>query len=162
MPPDCSNATQALLSAVITPSMGSVDEIALPCPPEPRVGSAITTHWHWDLLVVILIAAVCGAVGAVIVGMPALRIRGLFLAVTTFAFAVTTGSYFLRSDVVHFLPNASDHIERRALWGRLPLDSGNTPQVGLYLNDATAAKIEYYLDYSANIRSASSQSARER
>ena len=38
--------------------------------------------------------------------------------------------------------------------GRLPRDTGKVPQVGLYLNDATAAKIEYYLDYKASIRSA--------
>lgn len=38
--------------------------------------------------------------------------------------------------------------------GELPRDEGTDPQVGLYLNDATAAKIEYYLDYRANLRSA--------
>ncbi len=37
--------------------------------------------------------------------------------------------------------------------GQLPRD-GSVPQVGLYLNDATAAKIEYFLDYTASIRSA--------
>ncbi len=37
--------------------------------------------------------------------------------------------------------------------GALPRDSGEVPRVGLYLNDATASKIEYYLDYRASIRS---------
>ncbi len=37
--------------------------------------------------------------------------------------------------------------------GALPRDTGEVPRVGLYLNDATAAKIEYYLDYRASIRS---------
>ncbi|WP_051276420.1 DUF4012 domain-containing protein [Marmoricola sp. URHB0036] len=39
--------------------------------------------------------------------------------------------------------------------GELPRDTGARPHVGLYLNDGTAAKIEYYLDYSASIRAAS-------
>jgi hypothetical protein len=38
--------------------------------------------------------------------------------------------------------------------GELPRDTGSRPHVGLYLNDGTAAKIEYYLDYVTSIRSA--------
>ena len=38
--------------------------------------------------------------------------------------------------------------------GELPRDTGDEPHVGLYLNDGTAAKIEYYLDYVASVRSA--------
>ena len=38
--------------------------------------------------------------------------------------------------------------------GELPRDTGDEPHVGLYLNDGTAAKIEYYLDYVTSIRSA--------
>ena len=36
----------------------------------------------------------------------------------------------------------------------LPRDTGRRPHVGLYLNDGTAAKIEYYLDYRPSLRSA--------
>jgi Protein of unknown function (DUF4012) len=58
-----------------------------------------------------------------------------------------------------FLVWSSREEEQRQLAGHsvageLPRDTGRVPQVGLYLNDATAAKIEYYLDYRANLRSA--------
>jgi ABC-type branched-subunit amino acid transport system permease subunit len=49
------------------------------------------------LPVVVVVAAVIGAAAAVVVGVPALRIQGLFLAVTTLAFAVVaTGWVFLQ------------------------------------------------------------------
>ena len=55
----------------------------------------------------------------------------------------------------------SSHAEEQELIagtvssGELPRDTGAEPHVGLYLNDGTAAKIEYYLDYETSIRSAS-------
>ncbi|MBV8236449.1 MAG: ABC transporter, partial [Acidimicrobiia bacterium] len=45
------------------------------------------------------LAAAVGGVAAVIVGAPALRIPGLFLAVTTLAFAVATGSWLLSRSI---------------------------------------------------------------
>ena len=45
-------------------------------------------------------------------------------------------------------------IAGTAASGELPRDTGKQPHVGLYLNDGTAAKIEYYLDYATSIRSA--------
>jgi ABC-type branched-subunit amino acid transport system ATPase component/ABC-type branched-subunit amino acid transport system permease subunit len=52
---------------------------------------------------------------ALIVGAPALRVRGLFLAVTTLAFAVMTSSWLLRLDVL----TGGDSIltMRRPRWG---------------------------------------------
>jgi ABC-type branched-subunit amino acid transport system ATPase component/ABC-type branched-subunit amino acid transport system permease subunit len=41
------------------------------------------------------VAAIVGCIAAVIIGLPALRIPGLFLAVSTLAFAVATGSWLL-------------------------------------------------------------------
>jgi branched-chain amino acid transport system permease protein len=40
--------------------------------------------WGWPFLVVLLVAAVFGAVVGVIVGLPALRLRGLYLLIATF------------------------------------------------------------------------------
>jgi len=48
-----------------------------------------------DLLIVLPAAAAAGAAGALAVGLPALRIRGLFLGVTTLALAVAMSTYFL-------------------------------------------------------------------
>ncbi len=48
-----------------------------------------------DLLLAILAGCATGAVTALVVGIPALRIRGLFLGVTTLAFAVPLSTFFL-------------------------------------------------------------------
>ena len=48
-----------------------------------------------DLFFALIAAGAAGAVTALIVGLPALRIKGLFLAVTTLAFAVALDSWFL-------------------------------------------------------------------
>jgi hypothetical protein len=52
-------------------------------------------------------------------------------------------------------PDEQQQITGTVASGELPRDTGSAAHVGLYLNDGTAAKIEYYLDYSASIRSAS-------
>ncbi|MCU1463665.1 MAG: hypothetical protein JWO37_3740 [Acidimicrobiales bacterium] len=47
-------------------------------------------------------AAVAGGLAALVIGVPALRIRGLFLAVTTLAFAVACSNWLFRQDwLVH-------------------------------------------------------------
>src|SRR6202008_2816256 len=59
------------------------------------VAGALITHAGADLFVAVLAATLTGAVAAVLVGIPALRIRGLFLAVVTLAFAVPVSTYLL-------------------------------------------------------------------
>ncbi|MGH8983619.1 MAG: ABC transporter permease subunit [Acidimicrobiia bacterium] len=61
------------------------------------------------------LATVLTVVAALVVGAPALRVRGLFLAVTTLAFAVMTASWLLRLDV--FTGGASIVTLRRPRWG---------------------------------------------
>ncbi|MBV8162263.1 MAG: ATP-binding cassette domain-containing protein [Acidimicrobiia bacterium] len=65
------------------------------------LGAAVTgsllVHAGADFLVAVLVAALVGAVAAVLVGIPALRIQGLFLAVATLAFAVPVSTYLLNS-----------------------------------------------------------------
>ena len=46
-----------------------------------------------DFFLVLLIASAAGAAVALLIGLPALRIQGLFLGVTTLAFAVAAGSW---------------------------------------------------------------------
>ena len=65
-------------------------------------------------------AAVVGAVFAVLVGLPALRMPGLYLAVTTLAFAATTASFFLNSDYFGWvLPEPENTVLRPILYGRV-------------------------------------------
>jgi branched-chain amino acid transport system permease protein len=75
----------------------------------------------WDLLLAIPVGAVVSACVAVVIGLPALRIRGLFLAVTTLAFAVTAETFFLEDRYVPWFIQA--HLQRPRLWGRFALDT---------------------------------------
>ncbi|HEX8803576.1 MAG TPA: ABC transporter permease [Acidimicrobiales bacterium] len=59
------------------------------------VGGALTDKHGFDLFLAIAVAGAVGAVAAVVVGYPALRRRGLTLAVSTLAFALFVSSYLL-------------------------------------------------------------------
>src|SRR5205823_7091863 len=65
------------------------------------VGAAATAtllvHAGIDLFVAFLVSALVGSITAVLIGLPALRIKGLMLAVTTLAFAVPVNTDFLNS-----------------------------------------------------------------
>ena len=76
---------------------------------------------HWDLFASLLVGVGLSSVVALIIGLPALRIRGPFLAVTTLAFAVTSSTYLL---VQHYFPwFIQDNIDRPSLLKRLPLNA---------------------------------------
>ena len=85
------------------------------------VGAWLSVTWDWDLAVVLLACGVVGAAAAMLIGIPALRIRGLFLAVATVAFAVATSSYFLNKGYVRWLPEA--RIDRKPILGRIAIDT---------------------------------------
>ena len=55
---------------------------------------AISLPWAWAMVV----ATVVGVVVSVVVGLPALRVRGLFLAVTTLAFAVASATWLFNQE----------------------------------------------------------------
>ncbi len=68
----------------------------------------ILTEWNVDLFVGVVAAMAAGALVAVAIGLPALRIRGLYLAVTTIAFAVALDSYFLNpANFSSFVPDST-------------------------------------------------------
>ena len=78
-------------------------------------------RWNADLWVALGLAVLAGAVVSVLIGVPALRIRGLYLAVTTLAFAVALDSYFLNP--VNFPDLVPDRVIRPVLWKRFDLAS---------------------------------------
>src|SRR5207237_7536644 len=61
------------------------------------LGAAVTAsllvHAGADFLLALLASALVGAATAVLIGIPALRIQGLFLAVATLAFAVPVSTF---------------------------------------------------------------------
>ncbi|MCW2967101.1 MAG: ABC-type branched-chain amino acid transport system, ATPase component, partial [Solirubrobacteraceae bacterium] len=86
------------------------------------VGAALSLR-HWDPLLCVLFAGLVGAGAAVIVGLPALRIRGLYLAVTTLAFSVFTSAWLLTPDTLHWLPNNSQFLDRNPAFGRIDIST---------------------------------------
>jgi len=72
-----------------------------------------------DAVPAMLAGAVVGGGVCVLLGIPALRMRGPFVAITTLAFAVTSFTYFLRAR--HLPWFVQEHIERPKLLGRIPV-----------------------------------------
>jgi branched-chain amino acid transport system permease protein len=87
------------------------------------VGAYATQTWHLDLSIAMVLAGVVGAFVALIVGLPALRVRGLFLAVTTLAFSMATTSYFLNVQHFSWVPDPGATIVRPKLFGVIDLSS---------------------------------------
>jgi branched-chain amino acid transport system permease protein len=53
----------------------------------------LTNHSQVNFVLVVLAGAVCAAVVSVLLGLPALRIRGIFAGITTLAFAIAAGEW---------------------------------------------------------------------
>jgi branched-chain amino acid transport system permease protein len=81
----------------------------------------IVSRWDVDLFLALGAAGLVGAATALLLGLPALRIRGLFLAVTTLAFAIVLDSYVLNP--TYFSEWIPQNIKRPVLWERFPLES---------------------------------------
>jgi branched-chain amino acid transport system permease protein len=81
----------------------------------------LMARWNVDLFLSMGAAMVSGALVAVAIGLPALRIRGLYLAVTTIAFAVALDSYFLNP--VNFPNLVQTNIHPPVLWKRFDMSS---------------------------------------
>ena len=82
----------------------------------------MVARWNVDFFFCILAAAGTGAVVALLIGLPALRIKGLFLAATTLAMAVALDQYFLNTDTFpQFIP--SEGIPRPLLLQRFDLNN---------------------------------------
>ena len=91
---------------------------------------SLATRFDTDFFVTLLAAGVVGALFAVLIGLPALRVQGLFLAVVTFAFAATVQNVVLNRDYLGaILPDDSARVRRPYLWGRVDV----TGPVGFYV-----------------------------
>ncbi|HUC37336.1 MAG TPA: ABC transporter permease [Acidimicrobiales bacterium] len=84
-------------------------------------GILVTNHGV-DLLVALACGALVAGVVAVVIGIPALRISGPFLAVVTLAFALTSANYFL---IPRFFPwfDPQKSIPPHTLFGRIHIAS---------------------------------------
>lgn len=82
------------------------------------VGALLAQKWAteadpMDFFLIVLLAGLAGAVVSVVIGLPALRVKGLFLGVTTLAFALTAGSWFFSWSI--FRSNSA--VRRPVMWG---------------------------------------------
>ena len=120
-------------------SLGQVAFVAIGA----AAAGAANVHWQLDPILSFLLAGAVGAVASIIIGLPALRIRGLFLAVTTLAFAVATSSFLLNRDQsllgvnFDYLPDdLFDRVTRFPQWtpfGNIGIgDGGANPERDFY------------------------------
>ena len=80
----------------------------------------LINHLNLDFFVTLAIAGAAGAAVSLFVGLPALRIRGLFLAVTTLALAIAVNSYVLNTN--YFPKYVPNNVRRPLLLQRFDLN----------------------------------------
>jgi branched-chain amino acid transport system permease protein len=85
------------------------------------VAGNLVAKSHADLFLALIAAGIAGAVIALVVGLPALRIQGLFLAVTTLAFAIALNAYFFNPD--RFGSLLPTNVTRPFLWHRFDMET---------------------------------------
>ncbi len=89
------------------------------------VAGALAARSDADFFVAVGAAGLAGAVVAVLIGLPALRVQGLFLAVVTLALAATVHGVVLNRDFLgDLLPAYDAGIPRPVLWSRVDTASG--------------------------------------
>ncbi len=85
------------------------------------VGGWLTLHWQVDFLLVLLLAGLAGSALAVLIGLPALRLSGLYLAVTTLACSLAATAYFFNPAFFGWVPQK--RIPRLPILGRIGYES---------------------------------------
>lgn len=88
----------------------------------------LISRWNVDLFVSLAIAAAAGAIAALLLGVPALKIQGPFLAIVTLSFAVVLDGYVLNPNVFPAL--VPEDVPGPSIWGRIDL---NEPRNMLWL-----------------------------
>jgi branched-chain amino acid transport system permease protein len=108
-------ATAVVIFAVIGMSLvvlsGWAGQISLGQMAFVAIGAAVsakcTITWNADITLALVAGGAAGALAAFVVGLPALRLRGLYLAVTTLVFALAVNSWLLNRPVLRLGPDAA-------------------------------------------------------
>ena len=89
------------------------------------IGGATTVVLYsrhgWDFFAALAVGVLVGALVSLFIGLPALRMSGPFLAVTTLAFGVTASSYFLQPNYLPWF--VTTQANRPTLFGASVLNS---------------------------------------
>jgi branched-chain amino acid transport system permease protein len=95
-----------------------------------EVAGGLAANHNIDFFAALAVGIGVGAVAAVVVGLPAVRIQGLYLAVTTLAFGFAVEYYLMNSHYWfgrHLMPSGlAAHLTRPLLYGRINLESDKT------------------------------------
>lgn len=90
------------------------------------IAGGLAANHTTDFFVALVAAGLGGAIIALLVGLPALRIQGLLLAVTTLAFAFAVQDVVLNREYFGWLlPPQHAFVERPWLYGAIPLDEAS-------------------------------------
>lgn len=87
------------------------------------VSATLTWRWHVDMSLTLLLGGLAGGAAAFVVGLPALRLRGLYLAVTTFALSLATEYWLLNDRFFSWFPPAETGFRRDPLFGTIAIDT---------------------------------------
>jgi branched-chain amino acid transport system permease protein len=79
-----------------------------------------TSH-GWNFAAALAVGVIVGALAALVIGLPALRISGPFLAVTTLAFGISVWSYFLSPNYLTWFSTPT--VNRPTIFGHAWLNS---------------------------------------
>ncbi len=94
------------------------------------VAGGLAANHNIDFFFAIALGIAAGVVSAVIIGLPAVRVQGLYLAVTTLAFAYAMTYYVMNPNYfigAHIMPSGyTAHLARPVLWQRVSLHSDRT------------------------------------
>jgi len=85
------------------------------------VSAKLTTDYGFDLILATMISGMAGAASSLVIGLPALRLRGAYLAVTSLAFGLTVSQYLLNPRFFGWIPTA--RVERHPVLGRIGWES---------------------------------------
>ena len=79
------------------------------------VGAWITLSWGWDIVLATVVAGLVGSAVSLVIGLPALRLQGAYLAVTTLAFELTVVQFFLNESFFDWIP--TERVPRQPIFG---------------------------------------------
>jgi branched-chain amino acid transport system permease protein len=94
------------------------------------VAGGIAANHNIDFFLAVGIGIAAGVVAAIVIGLPAVRIQGMYLAVTTLAFGFAVQKYILNKHYwvgKHLLPSGlAAHLDPPILYGRLDTSNYRT------------------------------------
>jgi branched-chain amino acid transport system permease protein len=98
----------AIVGCSIVVVTGWLGQVSLAQMSLAAVGATVSAvallDWGWDLSLALLLGGAAGAVVAVVVGVPTLRLDGIFVGVTTLAFGLATSGYLLDPAEFSWIP----------------------------------------------------------